>query len=466
MKESKSPCAVAFLLVIALFMCAIGLHTLTRQVLVKRLGMSNAFTSAVLFDAQSLNDKGQTSDTNDDGQASVLNGNGQTSGPQVDWAARYPFPEGYEPPKEEDNAEAAAKGPEQTNAYITAATAVRANVETYTTDFLPLRKNMTELARGYEAATGWDYVPYSEYNGVVTTDDGYLTTVYPRIDVSKQADATIELAKFCESAGIPFAYVSAPFKVCKSDDENLCDATDFTNQNADEFLSLVEAAGVRTLDLREALHREGLQHHELFFRTDHHWLPQTGLWATGEVARLLSEDCDVRTETTCLDPSLFHERTYPNWFLGSQGKKVTLESAKPEDISLLYPDYRTNLHYKIESRGIDVDGDFSVLYDMAQIAERDYYNKNPYAAYIYADQPLESIENRAEGLDGHVLVVHDSFGNAVVPFLAMGVRRTDSIDLRHFDGSLRSYVERERPDAVVMLYNPSMLANGLAFELQ
>ena len=436
MKRQKSPCPVVFLLVITLFMCAIGLRTFTRQVLVKRLGMSNAFTSAVLFDAGLLN---QTST--------------EVSTVDVDWAQMYPFPG------------ASITDTQPIKRYTSTVNAIEERIKAHTTDFLPFRQVMVELASKYESALGWDYVSYSGYNGIVTIADSYLATVSPRINVSKQADITTELSNFCEDTHIPFVYVCAPSKVCKYVDGNICGVTDYSDQNTDEFLSLIDAAGVSTLDLRKSLHQDGIRHHSLFFRTDHHWLPQAGLWAANKVAELLSERCCVRVDTTRLDPKQYREKVYSKWFLGSQGKKVTLQRAKPEDIALLYPNYDTSLRYEVMSLGIDTEGDFSVLYDMSQIEEKDYYRKNPYEAYIYADQPLEIIENNTEGLNGHILVIHDSFGNTVVPFLAMGVHRVDSIDPRHFSGSLRAYIQTERPDAVVMLYNPSVLGNESAFEL-
>ncbi|MBR3158571.1 MAG: hypothetical protein IKF14_05650 [Atopobiaceae bacterium] len=167
-------------------------------------------------------------------------------------------------------------------------------------------------------------------------------------------------------------------------------------------------------------------------------------------------------DASLIEPDRFTTDVYPQWFLGSQGKKVTLAKASPEDFALYYPKFATSLHYCVPSLGIDEVGDFSVMYDMRQVEERDYYNKNPYAAYIYADQPLETIEN-LERRDGpHLLVVHESFGNCVVPFLSLVAGRVDSIDLRHFDGSLRTYIETERPDAVVVMYNPSALGSNNA----
>ena len=143
---------------------------------------------------------------------------------------------------------------------------------------------------------------------------------------------------------------------------------------------------------------------------------------------------------------------YPDWFLGSQGKKVTLEVAKPEDISLIYPKYDTRIHYVIPNLGIDAYGGFDITYDMSYINEVDYYGKTPYGAYDHADQPLIQIENMLIDDGPRMLIVHRSYANCEIPFLAMAVKYIDAIDLRYFNGSLRSYVEATNPDIVIATY--------------
>ena len=117
-----------------------------------------------------------------------------------------------------------------------------------------------------------------------------------------------------------------------------------------------------------------------------------------------------------LEPEGFDAAAYQRWFLGSQGKKVTLSRAEPEDFELYYPKSETSLHYRVPPLGIDSVGDFSVLYDTRQVGERDHFGKIPYAAHIYGDRPLEAIESLGAQSGPHVLVVHDSFGDCGLIF--------------------------------------------------
>lgn len=429
-------CGVS-LAIVMLFACSILVRTATRQILVKRMGITNAFTDMVLFDVQKLKEEQTDKDT------------------EIDWAALYPFLDGEMP------AEGAEKQKSRLTAVLDKVTekvdSVKSKVETYTTDYLVGYHKMVDAAKKYEAAIQWNYTSFAEYNGIVTMSDGYLTGVEPKADVSAQAESAVKLAEYCKDSGIQFLYIQAPDKISKYEDTDISDVSDFSNQNADEFLERIRASGIKTVDLREQILAENLPHHELFYRTDHHWKAETGLWASRHILRLLRDDFGFNADLDALEDEKFEAVLYPNWFLGSQGKKVTLERTTPDDFTLLYPKYQTDIHYEVLSRNIDVDGDFSVMYDMKQVEELDYYGENPYAAHIYGDQPLERIENHLIEEPQRLCIIHDSFCDCVVPFLAMGIKYVDSLDIRHFTGSVQTFIDTTQPDIVIVMYNPTIL---------
>lgn len=376
---------------------------------------------------------------------------------EIDWPALYPF---------SDDATAQDSSSEQSESLaervVNKIRSIEGSVESYTTNYLIGYQKITELSKSYEESMRWNYVAYSEYNGIVETSDGYLTSLKPKEATQRCSDAVTSFSNYCDKKGIEFMYVNAPAKVCAVTDTDISGVTDFSNQNADIFLDTLNSNGIDRLDLREQLHNQGYDHHSLFYKTDHHWLPETGLWASGEIASFLKSEYGSDIDLSKLDPDQYTAEVYPKWFLGSEGKKVTLAVAEPEDFKMLYPEFETLIHYEVKSKDIESDGDFSITYDMGCVTVKDYYNKNPYAAYIHADQPLEKIENKMVDNDYHVLIVHDSFGNCVVPFLAMGIHKVDSIDLRYFNGSLHTYIEKEKPDAVIVMYPSGALGEKTA----
>ena len=485
MKKSDKVCCLICLGILLFFFCTIVARIFTRQILVKHFGMNNAFTDLVFFDARYLNDSSESSEEETDDELGR-----KPSHVNIDWKALYPFPEENTAQSEEAvvlsvPVEAAVQTTENVeekkNEWISdchvACQALterinryedffRWNIEErindYTSDYLMGYLAMTEWAKQYEGLLRWNYVSYAEYNGIVETSDGYLTTVTSKRDMQEYADASISLSDFCTSNGIEFLYVNAPVKICRFSDEDISGVSDFSNQNADDFLARLDSEGIECCDLRIPLHGEGYNHHDMFFKTDNHWRPETGLWAAGKVCSALNADFGFRIDLSYVNPDRYAAELYPEWFLGAQGKKVTLAHAEPEDFSLLYPTFETLLHYEVKSEDINTEGDFSVTYDMDCVAEKNYYRKNPYAAYIYGNQPVERFENKLVDNGYRVLMIHDSFGNCVVPFLAMGIQYVDSIDLRHFDGSLQTFIETEHPDCVIVMYNSEMLGQTIS----
>ena len=232
---------------------------------------------------------------------------------------------------------------------------------------------------------------------------------------------------------------------------------DFSNENADALVAGLEAEGVAHIDMREEIHNAGYDHHSLFFVTDSHWKPRTGLWATGVIAQRLNDlyGCDI--PLTYFEQDQYTAQVYEDWFLGSQGKRLTLARAHPEDIELLYPTYPTELRFYAPALGVDLTGDFSVVYDMKHIETKNYMYLTPYSAYAHSDSAVVRYENHLAPNDTKILLIKDSFANVVAPFLSQGVAQLDLLDLRYFNGSVETYIAETQPDVVMVLYNPGNL---------
>jgi len=428
----------------------------TQNALRERFHMDNAFTRLVFFDREP-------------GPVTV----------PIDWAARYPF--------ERDAAATATAAPATAATAMTTTTApppllaavarcgkrldaarsrvfaIEKKIEQYTGESLVFRVPLVETAVRLETLAGWRVF----MNGtVVDLGGGYLAEPTGRAGVNTLAEALAALRGFAAAQGAAFLYVQAPHKI---QPEDVLPVPDYTNANADALLAALAAVtpAVPVLDLRAAAPADLPSRRGLFYRTDHHWKAETGLWAAGLIAAALAP-----TLAPTLAPERYRFETHEQIFLGSLGKKITLIHAPPDDFTLIYPRFETSFTLTIPSRAVDVTGGFSVFYDYDQVAgqiaaraegrasRRDYYAKSPYAAYLYGDQPVITVVNRLAGEGAaRILVIKDSFGNVVNPFLACVAGRVDILDLRHFTGSVRASLRETRPDTVVVLYNPSGL-NG------
>ena len=382
---------------------------------------------------------------------------------RIDWSETYPFPEGAIGDFGAGNAQfrggrlqqivnrvACLKPFEVSDSLVKSAKEFSGKIET---KIYP--RFFAGIVATYERLTLWNYLPYSADGASVSvrTKDGNLAPVVQYGDVARTAATLKAFADYCRDQGVEITYVNAPSKVCKFEDPDLYGAIDYSNANSEKFIALLNEHGVPNCDLLQSIHEDGISHHDRYYRTDHHWRVETALWAAQKISESLDKDFRFQIDLSLFDQERFTREQYPDLFLGIQGRKLTTALAKPEPFTLLYPRYPTDLHFEAPNRGVDEDGDFSIVYDMWNVENKDdYYERYPYSAVAYGSHELSRIENRLAANDHKILFIHDSYGDSVFPFLALGVREVVAVDPRSFNGSVRSLVEKERPDAVVALY--------------
>ena len=375
----------------------------------------------------------------------VATGANFTQSPGIDWATLYPF-------SEETKVGVRSAPPRKPPFWIKErADSLKTKIETMTADKLIGRDLFVGLSYLYKRGVFWNYVPYTEYNNIVRMKDGYLTGICPWVDMEENAANVVSLAEYCKTASTPFLYVNAPMKICPMEDDDLSGSVDYSNQNAERLLARLADCGVANLNLHPLMHENGKTHHEQYYRSDHHWRLETGLLAAREIVSLLNTNCGGRFDCSYLDDDRFTAELFPKSFVGSQGRKLRELRDDPEDFTLLHPKYSTDFRFEAPSKGIDKRGAFEVMYDMSYIVDDYPYWKD--SAFLSGDSPFNRIQNFQIDDNSRVLVIHDSYGRFVVPFLALTFRDLMSIDLRLFNGSVRRFIETERPDFVVVLYN-------------
>ena len=423
------------LMVLVVFMSGIFLRLGTRQVLVKRLGMDNAFTQMVLFDRQELQVKEGEKKKNVD----------------INWAAKYPFYEQQAASYQLGNLLRNMSG-----LKLSIKKLEKEKIDKWCRDYMAFYSVLVEAGRGIDNVLAWDLM--TPGMDVYRLQDGYLTYSYKKLDMAEHIGAVAEFAQLVSQQGGRLLYVQSPGKTNPFGDREL-DGLDYANYNTDMLLQGLQARGVDVFDLRQDMYRdmgnEGW--HKAFFRTDHHWLPSTALWAAEKLAARLHADYDVDVDFGHFSEADYDVVNYENYFLGSQGKKVTLAKTTAEDIALYYPKFSTDVRLEIPSLGIDTRGDFTIMYDMEMVKKRDFYGGNPYAAYGYGDMPEIKVHNFTnEHLrDKKILIIRDSMVDTVLPFLSMGLKDITLLDIRHFNGSVRRYVEDFKPDIVIVMYKLS-----------
>lgn len=332
-----------------------------------------------------------------------------------------------------------------------------AEAESRFNDYLPGKEQLVTLNGGVQRLLG-----KREVNERYRMDNGHLTYVIPELDVSAIAENTVSFSQALAERDLPFLYVNLLFKIDETDKQLPAGVEDFSNENADRFLALLRQRGVDCLDLRELEKEERLDHYSLFFRTDHHWTPETGLWAAGRVAAALAE----RDPSFAVDPALFSLpnydcETHEKVLLGSHGRRVGTWYAGLDDLDVLTPRFDTRLRFSVPSLGLEREGSFAeTLLFPELLEERDLMNVDRYDVYCGGQYDLLRLENLLGGNGKRLLVLQDSFSLVVIPFLSLGYQQVDYLDLRLWGDGLLDYIDETRPDAVLVLYNPGALEDN------
>ena len=327
-------------------------------------------------------------------------------------------------------------------------------LEKYSSERLYGYAKISELGNIYEKCINWNLIAIDNEKLPIYIGDGYWSAKLNKRDVNDSARRIIEFNEYLENKNIELLYVQAPYKIEDESNEGmLAIYNDYSKENINEFLGILKENNVQYLDLREEIRKDKLNTMNLFFKTDHHWLPETGVWATSKIAKKLNELYNMNINLEKYDISNYNTTIYENICLGSWGKKVTLAKTKPK--------YDTNLTVSIPSIGIKNNtGNFEeTLIDNEKLEKIDYYNKITYDAYAYSNKSCMEIKNNLVNDNEKILVIKDSFANVVVPYLSQGIQNLYEIDLRFFTGSIKKYIDSNQITKVIIIYNPEIIGD-------
>ena len=333
----------------------------------------------------------------------------------------------------------------------------------FCTTELPGREKLMEANAALNKAAG-KWVFENTEPEVVRLENGYLESAGNFFYYLTQPDETVaEFSSWVEETlNCPYLYIQAPAKLCALDQEEQLPLPEMTNANqqTDWLLEHLAELGVDTLDLRESLHADGLNHYDCFYVTDHHWTMDTGLWAADVMAAELEERYGLAMDMSPLNPEKYEQRVWEDAFLGSQGRKVTLSYAHPEDFILPVPTFATDLHLTVPPWGSDFSGGFEILYNESAIPSPDYYRSNSYGAVLMGDCPYLVVENKDHSEGPVVAILRESFAIAPGPYLSLAAGEVHFIDARYYEGSVKALLEEIQPDIVVSLLNTQCQVDG------
>jgi hypothetical protein len=208
------------------------------------------------------------------------------------------------------------------------------------------------------------------------------------------------------------------------------------------------SAGGPLLDLTPTL-SDPARRDELYWRTDHHWTPAgalAGIDAISTKARSMGIDIPA-------DDRRYETRTYPDYY-GSTGRRVTAGATRLPDRFTVPapPTWRAR-----SCVGAICD---RATFAVGAATAKDRYAPR-YKAFMGGDHGYQRIENPDPAARGTIVLLKDSFGDALSTYLAERVKTLITIDERHYRGKdIRDLVAQRHPDLVIVMHNQvSMLGN-------
>ena len=88
------------------------------------------------------------------------------------------------------------------------------------------------------------------------------------------------------------------------------------------------------------------------------------------------------------------------------------------------------------------------LYDCSYLEQKDKYS-----AFLGGNQPLCVIKNENKPDGGKLLLIRDSYSDALAPFLAQSFSEVHLLDLRYYRASAARYAEENGIDHIAVLYS-------------
>ena len=277
-------------------------------------------------------------------------------------------------------------------------------------------------------------------NNVIPCAGGNLVK---RLEYSDYSNAEKNLAatdKFRDALsplGIPVisAFVPRPVDVLCSTLPPL-----YGSDRSEKIWDIIASSGIGGVDLLTPLRSLAGQGEYVWYRTDHHWTTR-GAYATYVE---LAQSLDTPRAAIVFEPEIVSDEFYGTTW-SSSGMKWT----RPDRIEFYH--YPGDEEYTVKNvlTGEVMQGFYAPAY---------LETKDKYAAFLVGNSAHVRVTGKSAGRPT-LLLVKDSYANALVPFLAIHFD-LEIIDLRSYTGSAATLARDTGAVAVLILYGADTLASS------
>lgn len=321
--------------------------------------------------------------------------------------------------------------------------------EDYYSDQFPLRTNWIET----NLYTTNKLFGMKVYKEVFITNGDYLVSVVNPVDaeqsivdVSKKID---HLAYDLKRENVPLYFALVPNKSTMMENCLPDYIESKPNELTDKLVGEI-SSDIIVLDLRSAI-QQHLGESNMYFYTDHHWKPKAAFYAYAEIINRMNIDVSELGKPSDISDYTWVESNVS--FYGSEARKVGRYNVSSPDTVTIVEKKQKEKPLKIRYKGTNNQP----LFDENFLTNDEIYT-NRYKYYFSGDVPEGIIRNPNIKNGCKLLIIKDSYANAMIPFFPTNFEEVRIMDRRHYDQvSVREYVKENDIDIVLLVHNINSL---------
>ena len=296
-------------------------------------------------------------------------------------------------------------------------------LEEYFADQFPLRDGWTGLKARVEQLWG-----KSEFNDVFLCGDTLISKV-PTPDAQLVKNNLSYIQRLAENAkaNVYVGLIPSAAEVWK---DRLPYGADTWDQSD---LRVSAGEGLPKVDFNAALTAHAEE--PIFYRTDHHWTTLGAFYGANAVLETLGEE-PLKAEDFTVE-------------VAAEDFNGTLYSTS--GIHWLTPD---TMEFWVSEDGLCVTSWRSGKAEEASLYDRSYLAvKDKYSAFLGGNQPLCVIKNEAVTDGSKLLLIRDSYSDAMAPFLAQRFAEVHLLDLRYYRMPASIYAADNGIEDILVCYS-------------